>query len=52
MFYRVVTASRDTADLEATRTSLIVYNRSVELSQYNNLLLYLFSIPTTLLRKA
>jgi hypothetical protein len=48
MFYRVVTASRDTADLEATRTSLIVYNRSVELSQYNNLLLHLFSIPTTL----
>jgi hypothetical protein len=46
MFYRVVTASRDTADLEATRTSLIVYNRSVELSQYNNLLLHLFSIPT------
>jgi hypothetical protein len=25
--------------------SLIVYNRSFELSQYNNLLLHLFSIP-------
>jgi hypothetical protein len=48
MFYRVVTASHDTADLEATRTSLIVYNRSVELSQYNNLLLHLFSIPTVM----
>jgi hypothetical protein len=32
MFYNVVTGSRDTADLKPTRTSLIVYNRSVELS--------------------
>jgi hypothetical protein len=52
MFYCVVTASHDTADLEATRSSLIVYSRSVELSQYKNLLLHLFSIPTYPIRLA